>query len=700
ERQLGYTNLYYNSGALPMAERYEILKVLLSNNLPLHVIGWVNTAHTGGHHRVMKGYDDSLWVFVFHDPGSYYGYTPCGPDILFDQDVWMTDVWLFGGEYKVHTTTPWALTPDFPSEVSQGDTFTVDLKVLYPGPYPVSGQDPTHDGTASIALSAGLALSGGSSTVSLPTLASGDSATVSWDVVAVGPEGEWGLGFAAQAIIDYGTYSYGVTSDSIGNHCHDVVQVGTGLMADWGSEERLTFDDAASKTCFPGGRSMVVDSEGTTHIVWMDTQAGATYIRYMKRIGGTWQTPVELAADSSFKHTPCIAIDPDGGVHVAWVDYRDGNQEIYYKSWTVGGGWSADERVTVNPNIDREPCIAADDSLVYIAWEERLAQSVDARVHDVYLISRNALGWSTPMMIEASTTRDTFRPSLAVGSDGLLNIVYERETSLGLYELEKVTHKSWDGTTLSARTGLSTNLSYSRNPSIAAGDDGTLHVVWQDGENSGGDIFYAKYDGIAWQASEQIVTGVAEATTPSVSVDANGVVYVVWADDRHSQSEIYLMSNSGSGWSGHTRVTDATGSSMLPCVCAVGDGSVSVLWTDTRHGDSEIYYRGPDDNSGTPADPQTPAGAVLSLSLPRPQPFGSSVSLSMMVGQPMDVAVDVFDIAGRAVCRLGQGHYDPGIFDITWAGTNTAGEKVSPGVYFVSCKSPLGSEVRRVVMVR
>jgi hypothetical protein len=698
ERELGYANLYYNWSSNTKEERRAGLKGLLLTNHPVNIGGWFDASHGGGHWRVLKGYDDSLDVFIFHDP--WYSYAFCGPNLLIDQELWLDDLWNMNASwnYQARVADPIVLRADLPRSVAQGDTFTVDLKVVYPGLYPPYGQNSSHDGTASIWLPAGLSLAGGSASQSVPNMASGDSATVSWDVVAVsGPAQTVKLSVNTQ--IDYWALSYGTSTDSIGGHIAEVVEITGSLAADWAAEERLTDDDMSSETCVPHARSMAVEDDGTVHIVWQDMKAGGGYIYYMTKTGGSWQTPVQVTPDTAFCHSPCLAVDTGGDVHIAWVDQRTGNGDIYYRSLSAGGSWGLEERVTTNTDVDCFPAIATDDSLVHIAYEARLGGYF--RAHAVFHTYRNALGWSTPVDVDAASARDSFRPSLAVGADGLLNVVYERHTANEPNELEKIVHKSWDGTVWSGRTGLSLAISYGRTPSIAAGGGGTLHVVWQDGENLGGDIFYSKFDGISWQSvPDQIVTGIYEAGTPSVAVDDNGVVYVVWTDYRHGDSEIYLMSNDGSGWSAQTRFTDATGHSMLPCVCAVGDGSVSVLWTDLRHGSPEIYYRGPGAGSGMPSDPAAPEAAPIMLSLPRPQPFASSVRLSLTVTQATDVALEVYDITGRVVCDLGQGPCGPGTFDITWSGRNSSGEVVSPGVYFVSCKSPLGSEVRRVVMVR
>jgi hypothetical protein len=381
------------------------------------------------------------------------------------------------------------------------------------------------------------------------------------------------------------------------------------------------------------------------------------------------------------------------------VDSRTANYDIYYRSWTLAGGWAATERVTnFNNEVDFNPCLAVDDSLVHLAYEAR--EGGLYRAHAIYHVYRNAIGWSGRVDVDASPARSSFNPSLTVGADGLLHIVYERETSNTPNQHEKVVHKSWDGLLWSGRTGLSTDLSFSRNPVIAAGDDGTLHVVWQDGENVGGDIFYAQYDGLAWQlVPDQIVTGGTEAGMPSVSVDAAGDIHVVWVDNRHGQPELYYMSNDGSGWSGEARLTRAAGTSTLPCVATRGNGSVHVLWTDNRDGNPEIYFRATSEESGVPGSAGAP-GALVSLSAPWPQPFIDEVRMKLSLGLAADIELNVYDVEGRVVKNLASGSRVAGVHDISWDGRNAAGGRVAPGVYFVSCSTALGQHARRVVVVR
>jgi hypothetical protein len=692
ERQLGYAcmerSFLTNIGTRVKSTVYQ--------GFPVYTLTWFGATHSSGHYRVVKGYDDNLNVFIIHDPW-YSGY-PSGPDLLIDQDFFVDNLWAYSGHWCM-ILSPWVLNPDVPASVAQGDTFTVALEVVYPAASAFVNQYMCSACEAAISLPAGLALAGGSSTVSLPNMQSGDTTNVSWNVIAQGPAGDWGIAFRAQGTVTASTGSYPSYTDSIGGHAYETVEIGGSIAAGWEDEVRLTDGDGSSQTCFPGARAMVVGHDGTVHIVWADTRDGNSEIYYRERVEGTWQAEVRLTQDASCSFSPCIAEDPAGGLHVAWVDARDGNDEIYCKAWDSIGGWSADERVTTYGEVDCCPAIAAGDTAVYIAWERRLGGAY--RVAAVGFSVRSALGWSAPVDVDDSPTRDSYRPSIAYGADGLVHLVYERQTANDPDEMEKVVYKSWNGIAWSGRTGISSDVSFSRTPVIAAASDSTLHVVWQDGENTGGDIFYAKYDGASWLGVEEIVTGGTEAGTPSVAVGGAGSVHVAWVDNRNGDSEIYAITNDGSGWGDQIRLTAAVEASLLPTIAADAAGGIYVVWTDMRNGNADLYFRESRGQSGVPAAGRDVIDqrAVL-LSVPHPRPFTSEVAFEVRLAGPTDVSVEVFDVLGRNIRQILSGKLTSGVHALTWDGKDGLGREAAPGVYFLRCASPYGHMTERVVRLR
>jgi len=281
-----------------------------------------------------------------------------------------------------------------------------------------------------------------------------------------------------------------------------------------------------------------------------------------------------------------------------------------------------------------------------------------------------------------------------------LHLVYERQSAISPDEKERIAYRNWDGTTWSTRIMLSTALSYSRGPVIAAAGDGTLHVVWQDGENTGGDIFYVEYNGSAWQPVEEIVTGGSDAATPSLAVGGSAV-YVTWADNRHGEPEIYFMTKAGLVWSDQVRLSHASGESMLPCVAANSSGNPCVVWTDLRDGNSEIYFRASSDLSGVPPVASYPAETeVVHMGKPYPAPSLAETKVMLAVERTSQVAIEIFDIQGNLVRALGRETYGPGLYTVSWNGENARGARVCPGVYFVRCRTGGAQQVERVILVK
>jgi hypothetical protein len=691
ERKLGYACME----AEFMSNPSQKLKNTVYANYPVFILTWFSPVHTAGHYRVVKGWDEYLEAFIIHDPW-YYG-TISGPDLIMSETMLVDDLWQYS-TYWAMVACPWEITPSIPTSISVGDTFSIDLRVVYPGPTRFSGQFGATGCEASITLPGGLALVDGTEAQALPDMDSGDTTLVTWDVVALG-QGDFDVAFRALGTVSGSSLSYPEYSDTIGGHALETVVVGGGLVSGWDSEQQLTSDAGSSLLCFPGARSMILGDDGDIHLVWADTEYGTNDIFYMKNSGGTWDSPVVVSDQPGFSTTPCVAKGPGGRIHIAWVDGRDGNNEIYYRYWDPSLGWSAEERVTAEAEVDYCPAIAAGDTAVYLAWERRMGGAY--RVSAVFFSERSSLGWSVPIDVDASAARDSYHPSLAYGPDGILSLAYERQTANDPDEHERIVLKTWNGVSWSARTGISDEVAFSRYPCIAAGSDTTLHLVWQDGAETYGAIYYAYYDGAAWQPAIQISPEGVEATTPSVSVDGSATAHIVWSDHRHVDTEIYYVRCDHLTPTGETRLSYACGHSTVPTVAAGGSGEVCTVWCDLRNGNADLYFRAADNQSGVPVAGPLPAGGRgVVLEAPYPNPSASATTIGFALDRRANMTVQVFDVEGRLVDILGDGFYEAGTHSTVWDGRTTDGEKAGAGIYFIRCKSPIGEDVRRVVLVR
>ena len=105
--------------------------------------------------------------------------------------------------------------------------------------------------------------------------------------------------------------------------------------------------------------------------------------------------------------------------------------------------------------------------------------------------------------------------------------------------------------------------------------------------------------------------------------------------------------------------------------------------------------------SAAPSGPPVAAPAVHQFRMAvAPNPFNPRTTISLALPQAGQVALQVFDLRGRLVRTLHQGHLDAGPHAIDWDGTDQSGTAAASGVYFVKAMHPGGEQTGKVVLVK
>jgi len=124
--------------------------------------------------------------------------------------------------------------------------------------------------------------------------------------------------------------------------------------------------------------------------------------------------------------------------------------------------------------------------------------------------------------------------------------------------------------------------------------------------------------------------------------------------------------------------------------------------------DETYYYRlsvmdhsGKVSNYGMVAASHTPARTAGSvLMAPSPNPAKHGTSLSFRISQPEFVRLSIVDATGRQVRVLQNAMMAPGTHTMTWDGAGDGGERVAPGLYFVTLRTSRGLASQRLAVVR
>jgi flagellar hook assembly protein FlgD len=85
---------------------------------------------------------------------------------------------------------------------------------------------------------------------------------------------------------------------------------------------------------------------------------------------------------------------------------------------------------------------------------------------------------------------------------------------------------------------------------------------------------------------------------------------------------------------------------------------------------------------------------------PYPNPFNPSATVAFTLVKPGRSDVRVYDLRGRLIRVLAEGHFDVGRHEVTWHGKDNAGRRVASGVYFVRMQAGGVDQIKRMVLVK
>lgn len=294
-----------------------------------------------------------------------------------------------------------------------------------------------------------------------------------------------------------------------------------------------------------------------------------------------WGPDVRLTYNDSLSDlcgnsAQAIAVDGRGGVHLVWYDERDGNQEIYYKrSLDSGKTWGPDVRLTYYPTFSNYPAVAVDDSdCVHVVW-------VDRRVGNRWEIyykrsSDRGITWGRDTML-SDTQQVAWWPAIAAGENGSLHVIWwnndPNPDSSNIYYRRSL---DWGETWKPVRIlgGM-----LCREASIVALPGGLCHIA------SAG-IFYRRStdSGTTW-SRDTLFTPISVADAPCIHSDERGNVHLAWQDQGRTSAylDIYYKRSTDQGvtWGPEQRMTFTDGlDESTPVIAEDDSGLVHLLYRD------------------------------------------------------------------------------------------------------------------------
>ncbi len=103
---------------------------------------------------------------------------------------------------------------------------------------------------------------------------------------------------------------------------------------------------------------------------------------------------------------------------------------------------------------------------------------------------------------------------------------------------------------------------------------------------------------------------------------------------------------------------------------------------------------------GILAAPDQPAVAAFGLGQSMPNPTGSSTRIAYSIAESSPVNLSIWNAQGRLVRVLVDHEHGPGLYETSWDGKDTRGQRASSGIYYYRMRTPSYSETRKLMLLR
>ena len=402
-----------------------------------------------------------------------------------------------------------------------------------------------------------------------------------------------------------------------------------------------------------------------------------------------------------------------------WRDERSGNSDVYLQVLGHDGqpraGWPADGfAVSAGPE---EELPAGMLPGLCVLWTR--GGRVVLQQYDVSPGPQRSYSWPEGGFVVSDTTVFASNPVMAMS---LLYFTWElaweelRDSRAQVRYLHLGTNFPLPVLTPAVPVAPSA-LSNQRRPQVLADYFGRVSVVWEDDRADSGDIYRQLYElgGTPTIATPQSgPEGEAVCAEAGRQRDPVVSLHIAWGDERGGPATAAIQARRLIGTTGQLSapslvLAPAVGAQTGPssghyrgfCIPEACPGYDVVAWTDTRDPATapDIYAQafGPDVQYYFLGVPEGHAKDFATLTPARPTPARGTVTLSLTLPRAGDVALEVYDAAGRHVQTLVRGALPPGRHEVTWDGRGRDGGAAAPGLYFVRGRADGRPLARRIV---
>lgn len=439
-------------------------------------------------------------------------------------------------------------------------------------------------------------------------------------------------------------------------------------------------------------------------LTWASGEEANTNIYVMRNDDEEWSgEPYPITSNSLGNNYPDIECFGDS-TFVVWQSDIRGNSDILYSIFD-GVNWSSPAFVTQDSLNNHKPQLytfktsesTVDEALV--VWE---------RANALMWSTFDGGDWSLPNMIPISL--DSVRNPVIDGSH-YPAVVFEglQEGNWDIYTNLFVPDSNY----WHPPFRITEDEAEDRNPTIALAEiffhtriqrfKGHVWLAWETNRDGNWEIYTGIFrldDGV-FEFRENLSNSDWDDFKPTGIIYLSGDVYLIltsWQSNRSGQDQIFV---------GETfnrpiylaNVTSDTFENHNPAFSNYVGREFWLAWESFRNEQWDIWgIKLENVTSVNQAAPLLPDDYRLFQNYPNP--FNRSTTIVFELPVMSRVSLTIYDLRGRKVKDLVNRNYDAGTHHVVWNGNDTAGNKVSSGLYLVHMQAGDFSLVKKIISVK
>ncbi len=345
---------------------------------------------------------------------------------------------------------------------------------------------------------------------------------------------------------------------------------GTGINDCWTKmDETSGYDNVSNTGTQTNTITFKIGSNNIPYIAWAEVPVSSTEIYFRKwtpaanawtKMDGTSGTD-NVSNNSGSSNAPQIKLDSNNNPYLVWYDDTLGNNQIYFRKWTPGTGWTKMDGSAGTDNVS--------------------STSGGVYIYRFLLDTSN-----NPYIVWVDSTT------------GNGDIYFSKWTPAA---------NAWtkmDGT--SGHDNISNTASKSEDPEMWLDNSNNPYIVWRDETTGNGDIYLKKWTPAAndWTKMDGTegydnVSGTGTTTRyPEIRVGSDNIPKIIWYEEVTVWNyEVYFRKyKTGVGW---VKMGDASGTDNVSNNSGFSDQGLlelnnvnypNILWRDYTDGNYEVYF--------------------------------------------------------------------------------------------------------------